>query len=234
MRVAIHALVVLGLLTCFQAAAIDGTEEGPVANPQAPGEVGSLVQVDTNRYVVTPFESVSISQSSTWQDNRLRAYYSTSLGNVSGFLLFDVTDIPDTDCVTGMTLRCYLEDAYGSPASNPVVDVYYSGDDNWTRMTAAPGSLSLDELLVDDVPFTVYIPFYDFVLDVAAHDWSVDLLDNRICIGLTDDVTYYSYVYFFGAYGSPTGPPPELTIETSAGPSPVEPKTWGEIKSLYR
>lgn len=189
----------------------DGTIEGAV--PGSNEGPGTGVQVTDDTYVITPFESVSINQTTTWTDNRHRAYWSASLLNVNGFLLFDVTAIPDGSTITSMTLRCYLENAYGSPSNNPVVDIYYSEDDGWTRLSATPGSLSLDVLLQNDVPFSSWIYSYDFVLDVAAHDWTQDLIDNQICIGFKNDVNYYSYVYFFGAYGSPTGPAPELTIE---------------------
>jgi len=233
MRYVAYFFVFFGLLTCFQAAADDGTLEGPVPNPPGAGNAGSLVQMGAHRYVVTPFESVSISDQYVWTDNRHRAYFDGSM-RVNGFLLFDISGIPDGDTIVGMTLRCYLEEAFGSPYSNPVVDVYYSADDGWTRDTMQPGALSLDVLLLNDVPFTTFIPYYDFVLDTGAHDWSGDLADNQICIGFTNDVTYYSYVYFYGAYGEPAGPPPELTIETTPGPSPADSQTWAEIKSLFR
>jgi hypothetical protein len=220
-------------LLAATACAVDGTIEGAVWNAGNGQDGGGIVQVTDTSYLVTPFESVSINQTQVWMDNRHRAYWSTSLLNVNGFLLFDVSGIPDTDQIISMTLRCYLENAYGSPAYGPVVDVYYSADDGWTRNTVAPGQLSLDVLLVNDVPFGAYIPQYDFVLDVGAHDWTGDLLDDQICIGFTNDVDYYSYVYFFGAYGSPTGPPPELMIETVPF-SAVEESSWSGIKALYR
>ena len=214
-------LIIAGILFVVPlgvAYAVDGTMEGVVLDAGAQNQKAGLTMRQTDdTYVITPFESVSISQTQTWQDNRHRAYYNTSLGNVNGFLLFDVTSIPDDAIITSMTLRCYLENAYGSPAYNPVVDVYYSEDDGWTRYTAVPNGMSLDALLVDDIPFPSYVSYFDFVLDVSAHNWTEDLIDNQICIGFKNDVTYYSYVYFFGAYGTPTGAPPELTIETTTG-----------------
>jgi hypothetical protein len=212
-------LFLLILLVLPVAQAADGTQEGAVPNLSAGGSIPQTIIRETDdTYAITAFESVSISPTQTWQDNRHRAYYSGSY-NVDGYLLFDVTQIPDNAQITGMSLRCTLENAFGSPYLNPVVDVYYSGDDNWTRMTAGPGSLSLDVLLTDNVSFPSYVSYYDFPLNVSAHNWTPDLLDNRICIGFKDDVNYYSYVYFYGAYGSPVGPAPVLTITT--GPSVI-------------
>jgi hypothetical protein len=175
------------------------------------------VRQTDDTYVISPFESVNTG-SSVWADNRHRAYWNSST-IANGFLLFDVSGIPDGSNIISMTLRCYLENAYGSPSNNPVVDIYYSGDDGWTRYTVSPTSLSHDILLVDDVPFTNYVSYFDFTLDVSAHNWSVDLIDDQICLGFMNDVTHYSYVYFYGAYGSPVGPAPELTIVTGTGPA---------------
>ncbi|MGD8394350.1 MAG: hypothetical protein PVF43_02615 [Candidatus Eiseniibacteriota bacterium] len=225
------ASVLLLLATGLASATPDGTREGAIPSIVTQTGHGPLFQT-FDMVVLNPIESVSINASQTWQDNRLRAYWSSSLLNVNGFLLFDVTSVPDGAVITDMRLLCYLENAFGSPSSNPVVDLYYSADDGWTRASVTPGSLSLDVLLVDDVPFGGYTPTYEFVLDVSAHDWSGDLADNQICIGFSNDVNYYSYVYFFGAGGSPAGAPPELTI-TYETATPVEATTWGAVKSLF-
>ncbi|MCX6640235.1 MAG: T9SS type A sorting domain-containing protein [bacterium] len=191
-------------------------EGAVIQSAKNPSHTPQVNQTDET-YTITPFESVSLNASQIWNDNRHRAYFSPSIGNLDGFLLFDVTQIPDNAQIVSMTLRGNLENAFGSPYANPIVDIYYSGDDNWTRSTVQPGSLSLDVLLTDNVPFSSYEPYHDFTLNVSAHNWSQDLLDNRICIGFKDDVTYYSYVYFYGAYGDPSGPAPQLTIVTSGG-----------------
>lgn len=211
------------ILAIGSAAGGDGTIEGTVSSNMRP-------QTDTSgSYIITPFESVSIGNSNVWQDNRHRAYYSTAADYVNGFLQFDVTQIPDNEKIEFMNLRCYLEDAFMSPYNNSVVDVYYSTDDGWTRYSITPGQLSLDVLLTDNIPFTTYIPKYDFVLNVAAHDWSQDLIDNRITIGFKNDVNYYSYVYFFGAYGEPTGQPCELRIKTAPA-SPKLSDLYGKVR----
>ena len=121
------------LLLFASASAADGTMEGPVPDTGNGQDDAGVVQVTDGSFLITPFESVSISQTQTWPDNRHRAYWIGSVGNVNGFLLFDVTEIPDTDQIISMTLRCYLENDFGSPAYDPIVDVYYSADDAWTR-----------------------------------------------------------------------------------------------------
>jgi hypothetical protein len=223
--------LILVLTLCLAGyAAVRTTKES--GRNSAGGRVDSdSGQIADGPYVVTPFESVSMNQTEVWRDNRHRAYCGENLVNIDGFLLFDVSGIPDTETIVSMTLRCYLEDDFGSPYNSPLVDVYYSSVDEWERATVPAGVLSLDTLLVNHVMFSSYVPHYDFVLNVAAHDWSVDLLDDQICLGFRDDAGYDSYVYFFGAYGDPDGPPPELTIQTA---SPVEMSSWASIKVLYR
>jgi hypothetical protein len=187
-------ITILFTFPFLTASALDGTLEGAVTSTEADVQKPEILGRQTDDvFVLNPFESVTVG-SSVWRDNRHR-----------------------DAIIASMTLTCYLENAYGSPMSNPQVDVYYSEDDGWTRSSVSASSLSLDVLLQNDVLFTTYVSSYDFVLDVGAHDWTQDLIDDQICIGFKNDRDYYSYVYFFGAYGTPTGPAPELTIETTTG-----------------
>jgi hypothetical protein len=226
-----HAVPILAPLVFALGLVVPAVGEDGFSGKETSSVDAGRAVVARGTYVISPFESVSMTSSEIWRDNRHRAYLSSEYEHLDGFLLFDVSEIPDTETISSMTLRCYLEDRFGSPNSNPIVDVYYSTDDGWDRGTVAAGALSLDVLLLDDVPFTSYVEYYDFNLNVSAHDWSADLLDDQICIGFRNDAANPSYVYFFGAYGDPEGPPPELTIETG---SPVELSGWTEIKALFR
>lgn len=231
-----RALAVVILLTMSIAAtshAGDGTSgvgppvpiiTGFPANPQHP---------NSSTVVINPIESVSISNSQVWPDNRHRAYFDFGTGNVNGFLLFDISSIPPGSSILSMHLLCSLENAYNSPYLDPLVEVYYSADDNWTRATATPGSLSLDALLAGPILFTTWVPTYDFGLNAGAHDWSADLADGRITLGFKNASSTYSYVYFFGAGDDPVGPAPSLTI-TYDGPTTTRSVTWGRIKTLFR
>lgn len=195
-----------------------------LANPQLPN--GSSVAIN-------PIESVSIGDSHVWRDNLARAYFSFG-ENVNGFLLFDISSIPPGSSIVSMHLLCSLE---GAPFGSPLVEVYYSADDNWTRGTATPGSLSLDAVLAGPILFTNMVPTYDFDLNVGAHDWSADVGDGRITLGFKNARSSYSYVYFFGAGieagGDDAGPPPILTI-TYDRPTVTRSTTWGRVKTLFR
>ncbi|MGD8394282.1 MAG: hypothetical protein PVF43_02275 [Candidatus Eiseniibacteriota bacterium] len=225
------ACILACLVTGPSRAQSDGTLGVDAGSPGS-GQGQAPVYQDQSAVILNPVESVSMSQTTIWRDNRLRAYYNALTDHVDGYLLFDVSTIPDGSTVTELRLLCYLEDDFNSPFGDPAVDVYYSADDGWTRASASPGLLSLDTQLADDIVFGTYVPTHEFVLDVAAHDWSGDLVDDQICLGVTNDRTSYGYVYFYGAGGEPIGPPPELTIVYDE-PIPVGATTWGAVKQAF-
>jgi hypothetical protein len=229
---AVFACILVHLVAGHAFAQTDGTIGADAGSPGS-GQGQEPIYQDLSTVVLNPVESVSMSQTTIWRDNRLRAYYNVLTDHVNGFLLFDVSAIPDGATLTELRLLCYLEDDFNSPFGDPAVDVHYSADDGWTRASASPGLLSLDTQLVDDVVFGAYVPTHEFVLDVAARDWSGDLADDQICLGFTNDRTSYGYVYFYGAAGEPIGPPPELTVVYD-DPIPVEAATWGGIKQTFR
>lgn len=225
----------LGLMPA-SAAPPDGTLElvdvPAVGSGPYPPDVHHLGNGTT---VLHPIDSVSMTATQVWRENRHRAYQNPPAGieDLSGYLLFDVSAIPDDALITEMKLVCHLEDAFGSPFRNPRVDIHYTPQDDWTRATVAAGHLSLGDRLVNDVSFPEYVPSCEFVLDPRAHDWTVDLADDRITLGFRDDVDHPSYVYFFGAGGTPEGPPPELWIRYQE-PTAAAATAWAGLKAHYR
>lgn len=154
-----------------------------------------------------------------WNDNRYRAYWSGDF--VDGVAKFDLSAIPDGATITAMTLRAYHEYGYGNPYNNPEVRVYRSATDSWARGQTDPHP-GLAEALTGihtGFPTTDLTPV-DFVLNVAAANWSVDLADNTLTLLLRNEagnVGRYSYVYFYGSDAIPA--PPELSITYVSGPS---------------
>lgn len=165
---------------------------------------------------------ISSVSSDDWNDNRLRAYWSSSAqGYVDGFVKFDLSSIPDGATITSMTLRAYHEAGFGNPFNNPEVIVHRVAGDAWARgqNDVHPG---LNEALTSvyaNFPVNDLAPV-DFVLNVGASTWAADLLDNTLSLALRNDagtVGRYSYVYF---YSSDTVPaPPELIVQYISGPS---------------
>lgn len=168
--------------------------------------------------VLTAIDSKTISSvsNSNWNDNRFRAYWnSASQGFVDGLVKFDLSSIPNSAIITGLTLRAYHEEGFGNPASDPEVRAYRVANDGWSRGATDnhPGVAEALTTIMTGFPAADLVPV-DFVLDVSAASWSGDLLDDKLSLLLRNEagsVGRYSYVYFYGSDGSPA--PPELIVE---------------------
>lgn len=166
-------------------------------------------------YKLNPVDSVSVAPNSTsvWRDNRHRAYTGSGTNplDIHGLLKFDLSKIPDTWVIVSMKLTCTLENAFGSPRNSPVVNMHYSADDAWTRSSAKATSGALGAVLTANQK-NFKLPTHVFTIDVTAHNWAIDLKDNFLTLAIDNINTAYSYVYFYGAGGSPSGPAPVLEI----------------------
>ncbi|MHC4575620.1 MAG: DNRLRE domain-containing protein, partial [Planctomycetota bacterium] len=144
-----------------------------------------------------------------WNDNRLRAYYKVDIDHIDGFMKFDLSSIPDAAVITSMTLTTYYE---GPAYQNPNVRIYRVADDSWSRASTVDPHPGLDQVLTPahtSFPDTPLAP-YTWSLDVNAADWTLDLLDNVLSLGMRNENETYSYVYWCGSDPSPA--PPELTV----------------------
>jgi len=206
-----------------------------VPDPNPTDYPANATPLPYSEIVMNPIDSVSMTATQVWRENRHRAYQNPDIGieDLVGYLLFDVSSIPDDAWITDMTLTCFLEQAFASPYDTPVVDVHYVPQDRWRRATVTAGALVPDVVLLDDVPFPAFEPSHDFVLQPVLHDWSGDLRDDRITFAFRNDVSRHSYVYFYGAGGSPAGPPPQLRIRF-VRPVAAAPPAWSRVKALYR
>jgi hypothetical protein len=167
-------------------------------------------------------DSVSVNRGSrNWsmRDNRIRAYTGTNAAqlDIHGLLKFDLGRVPDTATVFAARLVTTNEQAFGSPRNKPVVDLYYSDDDSWTRASASPKS-AMPKALVAEKVIDFSAITHDWPLDLAAHDFKADLKDDRATLAVRNMNKAYSYVYFIGHSGSPTGPAPYLEIRILPGP----------------
>lgn len=149
---------------------------------------------------------------SNWNDNRLRAYYNSSTGPVDGFVKFNLSSIPDTAAIVRMVLTTYHEEGFGNPWGDPQVRIYRVAVDTWARGQNDPYP-GLNEVLTpthSGFPSGNLIS-WDWDLDVNAANWSVDLVDNVLSLGMHNLNTVYSAVYWYGSDTLPA--PPRLEIE---------------------
>ncbi len=162
---------------------------------------------------------VDMTRGGVWRDNRVRAYTGSGSSplDIHGLLKFDFSKVPDTSKILAVRMVLTLEHKYGSPKSNPVVDVFWSADDKWTRSNASRTSgkpaAKVGWHVIDFTGNTHVFP-----MDLAAHDFSGDLKDDRVTLGIDNVNPAYSYVYFYGPAGNPAGPAPYLEVVTGAGP----------------
>jgi len=181
----------------------------------------AAVPQTTVTLVAQDSKSISSTSSANWNDNRFRAYWSSGLDFVDGFVKFDVSSIPDGATITSMTLRAYHEFGFGNPANDPEVMVYRTANDSWSRGATDlhPGLNEALTGIYTGFPVADLVPV-DFVLNVNAVNWTADLLDDKLSLALRNEaghVSRYSYVYFYGSDAAPA--PPELIVEYTSGPS---------------
>ena len=142
-----------------------------------------------------------------YRDNSTRAYANPANPcggggqpgcDITAWMGFDVTSVPDTAAIQAMTVNAYAN----TVQMNPTVRLQYSAINNWTRANSPPADFvrTLPEisaqvaLTATNVGTVVSIP-----VNVSVTNWSVDLTDNWITIGIDNALTVYSYAYFDGA-----------------------------------
>lgn len=167
---------------------------------------------------LTAADSVSVRQSGgTIQDNRFRAYTGSDGTDIIGWARFDVPAelSGKVNQVFSMTLTLTHEAQFGSPYSNPVMEIVQSDLDGWTRASATNQNLTVDRVVSGGyTSFPSGATAADFAIDVNAHDWASEFNTSNITIGTRENTPNYRYVYFFGSNDPATAP--VLTIEYGA------------------
>lgn len=168
-----------------------------------------------NTYVIDGVDSVTVNYSGpgeTHEDNRVRAYSSSTSSDLTGWVLFDVSTLSGAQDVIDVVLRLHGEDDYGSPNNNPVVEVVYSSDDGWTRSTAGDENPSRDQSV--SAQFDTFDPtdWNEFPVDLTAHNFEDDLSDGYLTLGVDEVAGDYRYVYFCGTDNAATTPQLEVTV----------------------
>ena len=147
--------------------------------------------------------------------------WTCEIGQYESWAAFDLSGIPDTATILGMTFTAMGANYYGSPAERTL---WYDADDSWDPFPA-DRTRALSELVgtamdaYADYPAALPIVFN---LNLSGHDWSADLADNRVSLMMTgpQDLSHEcGWIYVAG-----TGNGPTLAVEyTTDGviPEPV-------------
>lgn len=142
----------------------------------------------------------------SYRDNMTRAY-SNPTGNcggldppcdITGWMGFDLTPIPDGALIQAMSVHAFAT----TVAMGPLVRLQYSTANNWTRASTAPAALVRT---VAEVSAPVALTaanqgtFVSIPVTLGAANWSVDLADNWLTLGIDNPLTAYTYAYFAGS-----------------------------------
>lgn len=168
---------------------------------------------------LTATDTGSMSATGTWNDDRLRAYYSG--GYVDGFMKFDLSGIDNNSVINSITLTTFHEFGFSNPLNDPQVSLYHVDNDAWARGSSHPGLNNSVSGIHSGFPGGDGVA-YDWMLDVTAFDWSADLTDNTLSLAMRNEKTSYSYVYWHGSDNPLYAP--KLIIDFSAASVP-EPAT---------
>ncbi|MEZ4383829.1 MAG: hypothetical protein R3A79_21025 [Nannocystaceae bacterium] len=87
-----------------------------------------------------------------------------------------------------------------------------SAVNDWTRAAAQPGDLTVSATVSATYDAFGLDAYNEFVLDPDAWDWSQDLVDDWLTIGIDEVAGGYRYVYFYGTDDPQTRPYVELDI----------------------
>lgn len=167
---------------------------------------------------ISAFDTGSMTSTNTWNDDRLRAYYSGS--HLDGFMKFDLSGLDDSITINSITLTTYHEQGYSNPLNDPQVRLYHVTNDSWSRGSSHPG---LDEAvsgIYSGFPSTSYTAF-EWDLDVSAFDWSADLFDDTLSLAMRNEKTSYSYVYWHGSDNQQYAPTLTIDYDINAIPEPA-------------
>jgi hypothetical protein len=142
-------------------------------------------------------QSVSINQLDgfKWIGDSVRAVEEPAVFDSTGWVGFNIDSLPDTLQITDMTLYLYHESIAGSPS----VRVWYSTGNNFTWIDASTSTLPRTQV-VSGIYTSLISNWNAFTINVGARDWSTDLADNWITLGV-DNVNNsgLNYINFYGA-----------------------------------
>ena len=150
-----------------------------------------------------------------WNDNWVRAYFSPGgSGNfdIVGLVGFDLSKIPDSAIIKeiGLDLHYKLNTTI---QGTPITVIQYSTANNWTRSSSSVETIPLTQIVSSTTSRFPKNEVSTFQIDVGARDWSTDLADDWITLGIDNIVEEYTYVYFEGVGNFETNPRLEIIAD---------------------
>ena len=206
-----------GQMYTFSVTATNAVGTGPAATsnsvtPNCVNNTRTINAVDwaSVQYGTTAFDQSTVSLMEAYKDNRFGTNY-----DISGWAKFSISQLPDWASVTAISLTAFVNDAGGATAASVVVHV--SNSDDWSHAgnpTAA--QIPRTTVLSGAVPAGSVGNPQTFPLNVVARDWSQDVKDHYITLGISNAATLpansSSFAYYYTADNAPPGTAPYITI----------------------
>ncbi|MBK9031084.1 MAG: hypothetical protein IPL61_07075 [Myxococcales bacterium] len=140
-------------------------------------------------------QHVTLNYASTqaWRDDYFRAYEDTGY-DLTGWVGFDLSSIPDTATISAMTLYAYAFTVVNAPT----VRVQYSAANSWSSATVTTAQLVRTNAQVANAIAPTVNAWNAFPIIITSQNWAADLADNWLSLGVDNTNAMYSYAYFRG------------------------------------
>ena len=154
---------------------------------------------------ILPIENVTLDYigNGIWQDSNVRAYNYPPNSDLSGWMLFDLSTIPQNREIKTVDIQMFQ---MGDAHNNPELVFWYSSFDNWTRENVLPGSIPRETIVSTSFNSFTGNTWHNYSLNTEMWDFSSDVSDGWLTIGLDNQSQAYSYVYFHGVDDPGTQP----------------------------
>ncbi len=175
------------------ATANDGEDDGDVATASV--EVSRCALVE-HEILASQSLCVSPSTGSVWRDNLVRAYTDTTL-RIYGWMAFDLGAVDPDGTVVEASLE--LHEEWGSIQGEPRMAVVESSTVGWTRSSGNASTFAIGDVVSDTFTAFTLRSWNTFPIDPERWDWAGALERGEATLGVYNEETSYSFVYFHGA-----------------------------------
>ncbi len=129
-----------------------------------------------------------------WRDSYFRAYESPPDYDLTGWVKFDLTAIPDDAQVSAASFHAYAQTVYNAPQ----VRMQYSTANDWQAATVLVTELPRSIPQVSSLLTPTQGAYATFPLTLLPGAVEAELADNFLTLGVDNAATTYSYAYFSG------------------------------------
>ena len=174
----------------------------------------SLFGCLTEGFTVYGIESVSLDhtgQHAPYNERDVLRAYTSSTQDTTGWIGFDMSNIPDNLLISDMALNLRHTTWYRSPKNDPETVIVYSTANHWSRMEADITTIQRGDAVSDITSEFIVDDWNTFPIDVNSHNWTEDLDDNWLTLGVDEINENYRYMYFYGTDDASTRPSLQIT-----------------------